>query len=179
MDGKIFESCACYLKRFSRRRFFSLVGWGAIAGFTGTGGYSTFKFLKPGVLYEPAENFLAGSLDDYTAGAVSEKWKESQKIWMVRKKEGIYALVSICTHLACTPNWFESEGLFKCPCHGSVFNMDGDVLRGPAPEPLYRAPVSLTSDGQLVVGTGLLGIRQLGQANREPLRSSSRFLLRA
>ena len=41
-----------------------------------------------------------------------------------------------CTHLGCTVPWVESEKLFKCPCHSSVFNIQGEVLQPPAPRPL-------------------------------------------
>ncbi len=122
--------------------------------------------------------FTAGYPDDYAMGTVSEIWKDEQKVWMLRTENGLFTLISICTHLGCTPNWFESEQLFKCPCHGSVFTMEGDVLSGPAPEPLYRAPIKLVAHGKILAGNGLLGIRLSSQANKEPVRSSDAFVLR-
>jgi cytochrome b6-f complex iron-sulfur subunit len=162
-----------------RRRFLLWSGWTGFWVAVGAMAYSFFRFMRPRVLYEPPAVFRAGRVEDYPAGTVSEKWKKEQKVWIVHGEEGVYALVSICTHLACTPNWSEEDRQFRCPCHGSVFTLEGDVVAGPAPEPLYRAPVQLTEEGELIVGTGLHGIRLSNQRNREPERSGRRYLLRA
>lgn len=161
-----------------RRDLLQKLGWAGVFGlFAGTL-YTSLRFFFPKVLYEPAGVFTAGYPNDYSKGVVSTIWKDEQKVWLVRSETGLFSLISICTHLGCTPNWFESEQLFKCPCHGSVFTREGDVISGPAPEPLYRAPIKLSANGKILVGNGLLGIRQSNQANKEPLRSSETFVLR-
>ncbi|GMT42716.1 MAG: hypothetical protein IEMM0002_1127 [bacterium] len=150
----------------SRRRFFNVVGWGSFVAFLGGMGAATAKFFYPGVLYEPRATFNAGKPEDYIAPAedetavVDERWKKNQRVWIIRNKEGIYGLVGVCTHLGCTPNWFPGEGLFKCPCHGSIFNTSGEPIAGPAPEPLYRPKITLAPDGTMIITTGLLGIRR-------------------
>jgi cytochrome b6-f complex iron-sulfur subunit len=63
----------------------------------------------------------------------------------------IYALIAICTHLGCTPNWLSEEQKFKCPCHGSGYYKSGINFEGPTPRPLERAAISLASDGQILV----------------------------
>jgi cytochrome b6-f complex iron-sulfur subunit len=70
---------------------------------------------------------------------------------MIRTPEGMYALIAICTHLGCTPNWFASEERFKCPCHGSNFLLDGTNVAGPAPVPLFRATIALEAAGNIIV----------------------------
>ena len=47
-----------------------------------------------------------------------------------------FALNAICTHLGCVVPWNKAENKFMCPCHGSQYNEDGNVIRGPAPKPL-------------------------------------------
>lgn len=160
-----------------RRDVLQTLGWAGVLGlFAGTI-YTSLRFFFPKVLYDPAGTFTAGYPNDYAVGTVSAIWKEEQRVWMVRTENGLFSLVSICTHLGCTPNWFESENLFKCPCHGSVFTMEGDVVSGPAPEPLFRAPIKLLANGKIRAGNGLLGIRLSSQTNREPVRKSEAFVL--
>lgn len=50
----------------------------------------------------------------------------------------MFILNSICTHLACTVNWSESDQVYLCPCHDAKFSRDGEVLDGPPPHPLHR-----------------------------------------
>jgi len=55
----------------------------------------------------------------------------------------------ICTHLGCVAS--RGEDGFHCPCHGSKFGTDGEVLGGPAPRGLRWLEVSRAADGNLVV----------------------------
>jgi cytochrome b6-f complex iron-sulfur subunit len=160
-----------------RRTFCTAVGWGGVASLFGGTFYVSTQFLSPAVLYEPPSFFRAGKLDQYPQGTVSEHWKDEQQVWIVHTDAGLYSLVATCTHLGCSPNWLPGERVFKCPCHGSTFTLAGDVIAGPAPEPLYRSPGRLAADGQLIIGTGRLGIRLASQANREPKRSSTAYVL--
>jgi len=50
--------------------------------------------------------------------------------------ENFIALSSSCTHNACRVNYSISSNNLPCPCHGSVFAIDGVVLQGPASSPL-------------------------------------------
>ena len=159
-----------------RRHFMTLLGVGSITAATGGSSVLFVQYSSPNVLYEPALFFNAGRPEDYDLG-VSTRWVRKQKVWIVRTEEGIFALVAICTHLGCTPNWVPGEGVFHCPCHGSVFSVPGDVLKGPAPVPLYRAPIELNEAGEMIVGTGLLGYARAEQTNDEADRNGPRHLL--
>jgi cytochrome b6-f complex iron-sulfur subunit len=44
-----------------------------------------------------------------------------------------YGINAVCTHLGCVVPWNAAENKFLCPCHGSQYNNQGKVVRGPAP----------------------------------------------
>jgi cytochrome b6-f complex iron-sulfur subunit len=49
------------------------------------------------------------------------------------------ALSSVCTHQGCIVSTFNSaSGQFVCPCHGSRYDINGQVKQGPAPAPLTK-----------------------------------------
>lgn len=152
-------------ERFGRRQFLLKAGWGFFWAFCGGWLLSNLRFLFPNVLYEASLLFKAGKPEDYPLG-ISEKFKKSQRTWIVRTPKGFYCFWARCTHLGCTPNWFDAENRFKCPCHGSNFNRDGDVIAGPAPRPLWRCALKMSDDGQILVDKGRLenkpGIREKG-----------------
>jgi len=82
---------------------------------------------------------------------VDTRWKDAFSVWIVREADGFYALIAVCTHLGCSPNWLPAENKFKCPCHGSGFYRTGVNFEGPAPRPLERARIALSDDGQILV----------------------------
>lgn len=56
---------------------------------------------------------------------------------LVHTRPGCFvALWRICTHGDCAVDWRPSEGVMECPCHGSRFDLGGEVLQGPAERPL-------------------------------------------
>lgn len=136
---------------WSRRDFLGRLGWG---GFTVVTTISLLAFLRsafPRVLFTPPSSFKAGLPNEYTIGEVSERFKQDQRVWIIREADGFYALFAKCTHLGCTPRWLKVEEKFKCPCHGSGFRKTGVNFEGPAPRPLERFRIALAEDGQLVV----------------------------
>ncbi len=134
---------------------FLWMGWGMLGAFFAASAAATARFFFPNVIYEPSQKFNAGPAKAYDVG-VSTKWLNEQRVWIVRSEKGFYVLWARCTHLGCTPNWFGDQNRFKCPCHGSNYTVAGDVIAGPAPRPLWRCKVELSSKGDLIVDKAVL-----------------------
>ncbi len=65
-----------------------------------------------------------------------------QKVAGFRDDEGVlHAVSSRCTHLGCQVAWNAAERTWDCPCHASRFTVDGEILDGPAVDPLEQRPV--------------------------------------
>jgi Rieske Fe-S protein len=70
-------------------------------------------------------------------------------VWIVRQSQAeITAYSPICPHAGCYYNWSAQLRRFACPCHASVFEINGMVVSGPAPRPLDTLPVKI-EDGSL------------------------------
>ncbi len=98
------------------------------------------------VVNEPQERRF---LEIVKSGWLEEKQERS--IWLVKRPDGtVAAYAPNCPHLGCGYRWFAEDRQFKCPCHGSVFDINGEVLAGPAPRPLDTLEAKL-EDGRVFV----------------------------
>jgi len=96
--------------------------------------------------------FELGAVDDYPPGSVTAI--TAGRFYLVRLEDGgILALYRKCSHLGCAVPWDPAQGRFVCPCHGSEFERDGDVLNAPAPRPLDRFAITI-ANGTISVDTG-------------------------
>jgi len=135
----------------SRRRMV----WTSVATFLTVNFLMFLRFFFPRTLFEPSTTFKIGFPADFGPG-VDERFKQSRRIWVVRQQDKLFVIYAKCTHLGCTPNWIEPETKFKCPCHGSGYDIEGRNFEGPAPRPMDRAHVELDAEGQIVVDTSRL-----------------------
>lgn len=62
----------------------------------------------------------------------------------------VHALSATCTHLGCQVRWDAAATRFRCPCHGGVFDAQGQVVEGPPPRPLDRVETRVESGAVLV-----------------------------
>eukprot|EP00931_Biecheleriopsis_adriatica_P069635 TRINITY_DN43462_c0_g1_i1.p2 TRINITY_DN43462_c0_g1~~TRINITY_DN43462_c0_g1_i1.p2 ORF type:complete len:220 (+),score=40.11 TRINITY_DN43462_c0_g1_i1:37-696(+) len=60
-----------------------------------------------------------------------------------------FAFRAECTHLGCLVNWSRVQNKFVCPCHGSEYDDQGSVIKGPAPKNLSLAHVELTESNKV------------------------------
>ena len=82
-------------------------------------------------------------------------WKvvsEKGTAWVVKDAgQGVTAFSPQCTHLGCAYHWDDAKDQFVCPCHNSLFSLDGKVLAGPAPRGLDRYETRVEG-GKLLLG---------------------------
>jgi menaquinol-cytochrome c reductase iron-sulfur subunit len=100
--------------------------------------------LMPGM---PVEMFFRRNrVDDWKVTS------EKTSAWVVKMpNEQIVAYSPACTHLGCPYHWEQTKNEFICPCHNSVFALDGKVVDGPAPRPLDRFETKIQGK-QLLLG---------------------------
>lgn len=130
-----------------RRDFLGLSGlWAAGLAIFGSL-LGMVRLAKPSVLPEAGARFRIGRPDEFPPG--TSRVLVERNVRVVSKKEGVAAVSLICTHLGCIVS--KTEAGYACPCHGSVFDEDGEVSGGPAPRGLRWLEVSLAADGSLAV----------------------------
>ena len=83
-----------------------------------------------------------------------KRMEEKTTTWVVKTGDKTVAFAPSCTHLGCAYHWNDEIQSFLCPCHSSVFALDGTVVSGPAARPLDRY-VSKTVAGRLLISQKL------------------------
>lgn len=89
----------------------------------------------------PLRQIAVGSVTPFTAGAVVG--------FIVRDPDGLRAISRICTHMGCILQFSPDERGLKCPCHGAVFGLNGDLEPGYFNGSLPKLP---TIDTRVVAG---------------------------
>lgn len=138
----------------TRRSFYvaAIYGiWGLITAALGLP--ALIYLLVPARMRKQSEWVEVGDVTQIPAGAPVEMtfrrmrvdgWKvvsEKNTAWVVKSASNQNQVVAFgpqCTHLGCAYHWDDGKSEFICPCHNSVFSIDGQVRSGPAPRPLDR-----------------------------------------
>lgn len=111
---------------------------------------------------EPIDAIAADSLEagappvrvTLTASSVRDGWGVSDNVplgsaWVRRRDDGeIEALSAACPHLGCAIDFDADDNEFKCPCHKSAFDVNGDKKAGPAKRGLDPLPHTVV-DGRV------------------------------
>ena len=134
------------MKTILRRRFINklwlLLGTLACFEFSWLG-ISTFKSHHKRQQEADTELFVtAGDMKNFSPNTVTAI-PHGQFYIASLEDGGFLAISKKCTHLGCAVPWDESQQKFICPCHGSVFNLVGEVLSAPAPRPLDVFPLRI------------------------------------
>jgi Rieske Fe-S protein len=105
---------------------------------------------------QPAQfgDVSAGNVADVPVGTLRRI--DGQPAVIARDAQGLYAMTITCTHQGCD---VDARGMgdsaeLDCPCHGSRFDRNGAVIRGPAGSPLVHFAVELGTNGDITVHGG-------------------------
>jgi len=130
----------------TRRSFLNILwlilGGVALAEFVAV----AFAFLRPRKLKVRGEDtdsiITAGAVERFEPNSVTAFVRG--KFYLARLEDGGFlALSRTCTHLGCSVPWVEKEMKFACPCHGSAFDITGNVIEAPAPRALDIYPITI------------------------------------
>ena len=89
---------------------------------------------------------------DIPVGGAASATLDGKPILLTQAKAGtVVGLSAICTHQGCTVG--PHGGQLLCPCHGSIYGLDGSNVSGPAPSPLPPVAVHVVG-GEVLAGAG-------------------------
>jgi cytochrome b6-f complex iron-sulfur subunit len=131
----------------TRRDFLKLATRGLLyfSGLLGLGGLLRYLSYEPDP--PPPKRFEVGLATDYPLN--SRTVLPAIPAVLIHNSRGFSALSLVCSHLGCTVEVKPDD--YACPCHGSHYDLSGNVTHGPASSPLPPLRVELTKEGKLVV----------------------------
>jgi Rieske Fe-S protein len=136
------------------QRLLNISLFGASAFAAGGTIYPVWRYLasppKP-ELESGFERIVVTSVRGLPAGEARSFQYAGIPYLVIHDKGAVYALSAVCTHKGCLVAWDKRRGELVCPCHGSAFDVNGNVKRGPAPRPLPSLKGRIIQD-QVVVG---------------------------
>ncbi len=137
------------MSEISRRDFLKITRDGLLylSGALALGGL--LRFLNFQTEPAPQTEFDLGPAENYPLG--TQTVLPDIPAILIHSEQGFSAISLVCTHLGCTVN--QAENGFACPCHGSQFDSQGNVLHGPANKKLQSLRVEQMPDGHLYLYT--------------------------
>jgi cytochrome b6-f complex iron-sulfur subunit len=133
-----------------RRDFLGLAAWWSAAAAMLFAFFGAMRLPKAAVLPSPSKRFrvrLPASIDSGQAFIPA-----GRSVAIFKEAGAVYAISTVCTHLGCIIK--PTEKGFDCPCHGSKFNKDGSVARGPAPKALPWLEIKHLGGDNLLIDEG-------------------------
>jgi len=84
-------------------------------------------------------------------GSALLKIQGRELLFIRDSEESVRVLNPVCTHQKCTVQYDREKQLIVCPCHGSTYSLDGEVIKGPAEKPLRAFEATLDSEKNRIV----------------------------
>lgn len=138
-------------RTFARRDLldFALLSTGALVAAALLGPLALYLGAPAGARTRRGD-VLLGRADLIPVNGALTRLVDGEEFLVVRpEKEQYVALSATCPHSrVCLVEWDAKRGQVVCPCHRGVFDLRGNVVSGPPPEPLHRREV-VVRDGQL------------------------------
>lgn len=77
------------------------------------------------------------SYDELEPGHAAIMQIDGENVAAFKDEQGlVHAVSAVCTHMGCIVGWNATDRTWDCPCHGSRFELSGEVIHGPATQPL-------------------------------------------
>jgi cytochrome b6-f complex iron-sulfur subunit len=134
-----------------RRRFLNffltLLGLTAVGSFT----YALVRYIAPAGQKAKLKQIILKK-SEIPIGDAKDIAVGSTPVMVInRSGMGFIALSRVCTHLGCLVDYDKAQKRIVCPCHGAIFDLDGNVLSGPPPRPLPKFPLQVEGES-IVIG---------------------------
>lgn len=122
-------------------------------------GASLLSFLYPAVKFMTPPEVAESSVNQVSAGKVTDLKPNSARIFRFGSKPGLLvrtaagefrAFSAACTHLNCTVQYSDQSRQIWCACHNGQFDMNGKVVGGPPPKPLEQFTVHVQGEEVIV-----------------------------
>ena len=127
----------------------SLTAFGGVALYTG-GSY----LIPPGAFSAETEGgeVVRLALSELPVGTAKMfRYKGEPSVAIRVTEKDIRALSAVCTHLGCIVKWDGAKQQLVCPCHVAAFDVNGNVIGGPAPSPLQSLAARIVQD-EIIIG---------------------------
>lgn len=109
---------------------------------------------RTGSNVRPLTNAVLISWKDGKVPGVLEDTDEEKPLTQTERDEigsKLNVMSNACAHMGCPTRWSEEEKEIVCPCHGGIYDINGEHTGGPPPHGLWRYAFHITEEGDILV----------------------------
>lgn len=135
----------------NRRNFLNIALGALTAVFSASLFYPLIRFLWPSADQAGGEGRIGIPLEEMLVGQSRVVMVRGEPVLVVLEANKVAAVSALCTHMSCVVK-YGGAGVISCPCHAATFDLNGNVMGGPAPRSLPSYPVRIEGR-KIVVGS--------------------------